>query len=214
MRSGAWRPAGWVPDAVAPQERHRPWDGVVVVDMQVDFFNDPELERCREDLIAACNTVIDGALARGLPVVEVRTVHARDHSTWALNMIDDRDGMTEEGTAGADPVEGLHHAGTTPGVTVVRKTRDSAFYDTDLEQQLRDSGVESFLLCGVSTESCISATAVDAYARDLAVALVRDGTASVRWDLHDHTIDSLREQYRQPVVPAEQAVEAMSRRSS
>ena len=177
--------------------------------MQVDFFNDPELERCRDDLIAACNTVIDGALDRGLPVVEVRTLHAPDHSTWALNMVDDGEGLTEEGTPGAEPVDGLHHAGTTPGVTLLPKTRDSAFYGTDLEELLRREGVQSFLLCGVSTESCIAATAVDAYARDFAVALVEDGTASVRWDLHDHTLDSLRAQYRQPVVPAEQAVKAM-----
>ena len=196
------------------QERHRPWAGVVVVDMQVDFFNDPELERCREDLVAACNTVIDGALERGLPVVEIRTVHPSDHSTWALNMVDDDEGMTEEGTPGAEPVEGLHHAGTTDGIEVVCKTRDSAFYGTDLEEILRRHDADSFVLCGVSTESCIAATATDAYARDFAVALVRDGTASVRWDLHDHTIDSLREQYRQPVVGADDAVQAMARRTS
>lgn len=181
--------------------------------MQVDFFNDPELARCRGDLVEACNTVIEGALARGLPVVEVRTLHAPDRSTWALNMVDDGEGMTEEGTPGAEPVEGLRHAGTTAGITLVAKTRDSAFHGTALEDLLRREGVGSFLLCGVSTESCIAATAVDAYARDFPVALVRDGTASVRWDLHDHTIDSLREQYRQPVVPAERAVEAMARRS-
>ena len=179
--------------------------------MQVDFFNDPELARCRGDLVAACNTVIEGALARGLPVVEVRTLHSPDRSTWALNMVDDGEGMTEEGTPGAEPIDGLHHAGTTAGLTLVPKTRDSAFYGTELEDLLRRKGVASFLLCGVSTESCIAATAADAYARDFAVALVRDGTASVRWDLHDHAIDSLREQYRQPVVPAVPAVEAMAR---
>lgn len=194
------------------QERHRAWQAVVLIDMQVDFFNDPELERCREDLVAACNTVIDGALERGLPVVEVRTLHPADRSTWALNMIDDGAGMTEEGTPGAEPVEGLHHAGTTDGVTVLRKTRDSAFHETGLADLLREADVDSFLLCGVSTESCIAATATEAYARDLAVALVRDGTASVRWDLHDHTIDSLRAQYRQPVVDADAAVRAMERR--
>jgi nicotinamidase-related amidase len=195
-----------------PEERHRPWQGVVVVDMQVDFFNDDELERCQDDLVAACNRVIDGALERGLPVLEVRTVHAADRSTWALNMVDDGEGMTEDGDPGAAPVPGLHHAGTTEGVVLVRKTRDSAFYGTELAEVLERAGVESFLLCGVSTESCIAATATEAYARDFAVALVADATASTRWDLHDHAIDSLREQYRQPAIFAEQAVKALSRR--
>jgi hypothetical protein len=41
--------------------------------------------------------------------------------------------------------------------------------------------------------------------------IVLDATASVRWDLHDHTIESLREQYRQPALEADQAIAAMER---
>jgi nicotinamidase-related amidase len=193
-------------------ERHRPWQGVVMVDMQVDFFNDPELERCREDLVAACNRVVDAALERGLPVVEVRTVHDPGGSTWALNMVDDGAGMTEEGTPGAEPVAGLHHAGAREGITLVTKTRDSAFHDTDLSGVLDREDVDAFLLCGVSTESCIASTATEAYARDLCVGIVLDATASVRWDLHDHTISSLREQYRQPALEADRAIAAMADR--
>jgi nicotinamidase-related amidase len=182
-----------------------------MVDMQVDFFNDPELDRCREDLVATCNRLVDAALARGLPVIEVRTLHEPDGSTWALNMVDDGAGMTVAGTPGAEPVEGLHHAGSRDGITLVPKTRDSAFHETDLADVLEREGVDAFLLCGVSTESCIAATATAAYARDLCVGLVVDATASVRWDLHDHTIDSLREQYRQPALKAEDAIATMQR---
>ncbi|WP_155992873.1 cysteine hydrolase family protein [Nocardioides sp. URHA0020] len=191
-------------------ERHRPWQGVVMVDMQVDFFNDAELERCREDLVTTCNRLVDAALQRGLPVIEIRTVHRRDGSTWALNMVDDGAGMTIEGTAGAAPVDGLHHAGCTGDVALVTKTRDSAFHGTDLSDLLAAHGVESFLLCGVSTESCIAATATDAYARDLSVAVVLDATASVRWDLHDHTLAGLRAQYRQPSLSADEAIVALA----
>jgi nicotinamidase-related amidase len=62
----------------------------------------------------------------------------------------------------------------------------------------------------VSTESCIVATATDAYARDLCVGVVLDGTASVRWELHDHALDSLRAQYRQPAIYAEAAIAALA----
>lgn len=192
------------------KERHRQWQAVVMVDMQVDFFNDDELARCREDLVTHCNELVDAALARGLPVVEVRTIHDPDRSTWALNMVDDGAGMTEQGTPGAEPVEGLHHAGVRDGVTLITKTRDSAFFGTTLETVLTRAGAEALLLCGVSTESCIAATATDAYARDLAVAVVLDATASVRWDLHDHALDSLREQYRQPAIPTAEAIAAMA----
>lgn len=172
----------------------------------VDFFHDPELERCRENLVAACNRLVDAALARRLLVVEVRTLHEADRSTWSLNMLEDADGMTIAGTPGAEPIDGLHHSGTQAGIELVTKTRDSAFYRTGLSDLLMRRGVGSFLLCGVSTESCIAATATEAYARDFQVGIVIDATASVRWDLHDHALDSLREQYRQPAMPADEAV--------
>jgi nicotinamidase-related amidase len=195
-------------------ERHRAWQAVVMVDMQRDFFADPELERCREDLTAACNAVVVAALARGLVVVEVRTVHREDGSTWSLNMNDDRAGMTIDGTPGADPIEGLVSAAEHAGITLVTKTRDSAFHDTDLAAHLDEQGVTALLLCGVSTESCIAATATEAYARDLAVGIVLDATASVRWDLHDHALDSLREQYRQPALYAADVIASMAQRTT
>ena len=186
------------------------WQAVVVVDMQNDFFNDPELERCRDDLVAACNTVTSRALERGLPVVEVRTVHVQDGSTWALNMLEDDAGIVLEGTDGVEPLDGLLHAGTTEGILLVQKIRDSAFHNTELDQLLKARGVEAFLLCGVSTESCVAATAVDAYAHDFRVGIVIDATASVRWDLHDQTLKSLKEQYRQPTLSSDRAVATLA----
>lgn len=186
------------------------WQGVVMIDMQADFFNDPELERCRGDLVSACNRLTEAAVDRGLPVFEVRTVHAADRSTWALNMLDDGAGMTIAGTAGAEPVEGLRHSGNGEGVELISKTRDNAFYRTPLEQRLRASGVTAFLLSGVSTESCIAATATEGYARDFRVGIVLDATASVRWELHDHAISSLHDQYRQPAFYAEEAIQTMA----
>lgn len=170
---------------------------VLVIDMQNDFFADPELRRCRDDLVKACNEVADRARAAGVPVFEVQTVHARDKSTWALNMRDDDQGMALEGSRGVERVDGLK-----PGDQVVTKTRDSAFFGTDLERLLADAGVERLVVCGVSTESCIAATSTDAYARDLRVTLVEDGTASIEWKQHDQTLARLQEQYRQDVVKA------------
>lgn len=169
---------------------------LVVVDMQVDYFNDSELEQCREDLVAACNALIERANAAGAPVVEVRTEHKADRSTWALNMRDDDSGMVIEGTPGADPVRGLRTDGT---ITVI-KTRDSSFFRTELEELLASRGVESIALAGVSTESCIATTAADAYARDIRVVLVDEAVASVDPDLNRRTLHQLEQQYRQPTV--------------
>jgi nicotinamidase-related amidase len=170
---------------------------LLVIDLQNDYFNDDELERCREDVLDRTNQLVRAARDAGSLVVEAQTVHARDKSTWALNMLDDDQGMAIEGTAGAARLDGLLE----PDVCIV-KTRDSAFHGTDLEDRLRERDVDRLVLAGVSTESCIAATATDAYARDLRVVLVEDATASVEWRLHDETLERLVKQYRQEVVSA------------
>ena len=169
---------------------------LVIVDMQVDYFNDSELNRCRDDLVAACNALVERANAAGAPVIEVRTEHKPDRSTWALNMRDDDSGMVIEGTPGAEAVRGLRTEGT---ITVI-KTRDSAFFRTELEDLLTARGIESIALAGVSTESCIATTAADAYARDLRVVLVDEAVASVDPGLNRRTQEQLEKQYRQPTV--------------
>ena len=174
---------------------------LLLIDLQNDYFADDELARCRDDLVAACNRLVDRARAAGSLVVEVQTVHAPDKSTWALNMLEDDQGLVLAGTYGAQRLDGLHHADR-----VVAKTRDSAFHGTELAEVLAAHEVRRLVLTGVSTESCISATATDAYAHDLTVVLVRDATASVQEALHDQVLQRLHEQYRQEVVWAENVV--------
>lgn len=170
---------------------------LVLIDLQYDYFADGELERCRDDLVATTNDLVDRARAAGVPVVEVRTVHKHDKSTWALNMLEDDQGMAFEGSRGAERLDELREPDE-----VLHKTRDSAFHGTGLLDWLRERDVDRLVLVGVSTESCIAATATDAYAHDLRVTLVEDATASVEWDLHDQTLARLRAQYRQDVVKA------------
>jgi nicotinamidase-related amidase len=172
---------------------------LILIDLQNDYFVDPELARCRDDVLTRINELVSRARANAVPVVEVQTVHAHDKSTWALNMREDDQGMALEGTSGAARLDGLLE----PDHLVV-KTRDSAFFGTDLSTWLAEREVDHLVLAGVSTESCIAATAVDAYARDLRVVLVEDATASVEWQLHDQTLERLHEQYRQEVRSAAQ----------
>jgi len=175
---------------------------LLIVDMQVDYFNDNELERCRDDLVAACNTLAERAISAGAPVIEVRTEHKPDRSTWALNMRDDDSGMVIEGTTGASPVAGLR----TDGTATVIKTRDSAFFRTELEHLLAARGIETVAIAGVSTESCIATTAADAYARDLRVVIADEAVASVDPALNRRTQEQLEQQYRQPTVRLDELV--------
>lgn len=187
------------PATQSPSEHAACAQALVVVDMQNDFFADTELARCRDDLVRTCNVLADRAHHAGAPVLEVRTVHLPDRSTWAMNMLEDDSGMVIEGTPGAEPVHGL----VVEPDSTIHKTRDSAFHGTEFRRLLERWGITCFALCGVSTESCIAMTAADAYAHDVNVILVGDAVASIDPELHDHMLRNLSDQYRQPVVNAE-----------
>lgn len=173
---------------------------LVLIDLQHDYFQDPELARCRDDVVRAVRILAEAAQRHQALVVEVRTVHEPDGSTWALNMLEDGQGMGVRGTPGVERLSGLPSTDV-----VVEKTRDSAFHRTALAEVLRQHQVDRLVLCGVSTESCIAATATEAYARDLRVTLVRDATASVDARQHDRTLALLAAQYRQELVEAGRA---------
>jgi nicotinamidase-related amidase len=174
-------------------------DALLIIDLQRDYFADGELERCRDDLVATVDRLAAAAHEAGVPVVEVRTEHDPAGSTWTLTMTEDGFGPAMRGTLGAEPVPGLE----THGARVVTKTRDSAFFGTDLADDLSELGVDTVVLTGVSTESCIAATATDAFALDLRVVLVSDATASIEWALHDETLERLQRQFRQQVATAD-----------
>ena len=182
-------------------------EALVLIDLQKDYFVSDELERCRDDLVAICNRLVRGARDAGVPVIEVRTIHLPDRSTWTLTMHEDGQGMVLQGSRGAEPLDGLD----TAEALVMTKTRDSAFFGTDLRQLLADRSVDHLVLCGVSTESCIAATASDAFAHDLGATLVADATASADRDLHHHTLSQLEIRFRYEVLDADELLERWRR---
>lgn len=67
---------------------------------------------------------------------------------------------------------------------VVAKTQYDAFYGTDLEKILRDSGTQQVAVTGVMTHLCVEATARSSFVRGFAVFLPADGTATYNRDFH------------------------------
>lgn len=176
---------------------------LLVVDMQEAFMEAPALVSRRAELVEHCSRVLAWARGRRLPIVSVRTEHRRDRSTWTLTMLEDDQGYLFEGD---------RHTQTVPELDLrdaveVTKTRDDAFVGTDLAEVLTRLGAEAVVMIGVSTHTCVLLTAAHAFALDLEVVLVRDAIASHRPELHEITLDSLRAEYRCPVL----GVEALTR---
>jgi len=160
-----------------------PRTALLLVDLQEAFFEDPALAAARADVLAAVRTLAEGAREAGAPILLITTEHSRDRSTWTLSMLDDDQGYLFHG----DPGTAVIHELDTTGMTRVEKTRDSAWFGTDLSLRLRNLGVGQVLIAGVSTHACIAQTARDAYAHNIRAGIVVDAVADERTD-HMRTV--------------------------
>jgi nicotinamidase-related amidase len=84
------------------------------------------------------------------------------------------------------PETALHDAvAPEPGDLIVRKTRVGAFSTTDLHQQLRERGIDTLILAGISTSGVVLSTVRDAADRDYRLYVLEDATADTDAEVHD-----------------------------
>lgn len=78
-----------------------------------------------------------------------------------------------------------------PNDIVVRKTRVGAFGTTDLHQRLRERGVDTLVLAGISTSGVVLSTLRDAHDRDFRVLVLADATADRDPHVHRFLTDQI-----------------------
>jgi nicotinamidase-related amidase len=104
-----------------------------------------------------------------------------------------RDDLADAGLLGDQPfVEAMRRSDTGSALDprlvvddtdlVCHHNRPSAFFRSDLEHVLHSLGADSVILTGVSINNAVSATARDAFARDLPAVVVRECTAAAPWE--------------------------------
>jgi nicotinamidase-related amidase len=90
-----------------------------------------------------------------------------------------------------------------PGDIIVRKTRVGAFSTTDLNQQLRDRGIITLILAGVSTSGVVLSTVRDAADRDYQVFVLADGSADPDPEVHTFLTETIFPRQAQVITIAE-----------
>jgi nicotinamidase-related amidase len=168
---------------------------LLLVDLQKAYFNNHALKEQQSQLLQKTNELIALTRQRQWAIFNVITVHQKNRATWTLNMLDDQQGYLFENDEDSDVIDGLE----LEEAITVRKTRDSAFYETNLLAMLRNYGIEQVILCGVSSHTCILQTAADAYAANLRVTLAKEAIASHQPAFHDTAMTILESEYRQQV---------------
>ncbi|MET0868913.1 MAG: isochorismatase family cysteine hydrolase, partial [Pseudorhodoplanes sp.] len=147
---------------------------LVIIDMQRDFLepggfgaalgNDVSL------LVAAVEpirSVLQAARQHGVLVIHTREGHRPDLSDAPPLKVERGDPATRigapgpmgriliRGEPGHDIIPQLYPAAGEP---VIDKPGKGAFYQTDLELMLKNRGIDTLMVCGVTTEVCVNTT--------------------------------------------------------
>src|SRR5699024_9046100 len=119
------------------------------------------------------NRLADAARACGIPIFVATTAHSRDRSSWTLNMLENGERFLFDGEEGTEVAAELNTSETTR----IEKTRDSAWFATDLHLRLTNLRISKVVLAGVAPHGCVEQTTRDAYAYNKRAKIVTDAVA-------------------------------------
>lgn len=170
---------------------------LMVIDVQVDFAAPHGLlGRCGVDLSSAeaainnCEKLVAAARARGATVALMRVVTTPETDSRALKTL-----MTRRGQPGGEAIcrladGGADHYRIFPkeGDIEVAKLLYDSFHGTDLDTKLRARGIETLVICGLTTDCCVDQTARSAFHYDYDVFVVSDATAADEPRLHESSL--------------------------
>lgn len=167
---------------------------LLVVDMLNDFVRKGaplEVPAARK-IVGYIQKRIQKARGQGVPVIYVCDAHAPDDEEFAI-----WPAHAVRGTEGAQVIAELAPG---PGEPVISKTRYSSFFQTDLEERLRQLGITGLVFTGVVTNICILYTAVDAVSRGYRVKVPESCVAALSSEDHRWALKQMREVFQMEVV--------------
>ncbi|MBR2820015.1 MAG: cysteine hydrolase [Reyranella sp.] len=183
---------------------------LVIIDMQRDFLepggfgsmlgNDVSLLRAS---IAPCKAVLEAARKAKMLVIHTREGHAPDMTDCPPSKkargglkvgIGDEGPMGRvliRGEKGHDIIPELYPA---PNEPVIDKPGKGAFFATDLELMLRNRGIKTLIVCGVTTEVCVNTTVREANDRGFECLVVSDAVGSYFPEFNRSALEMIKAQ--------------------
>ena len=186
------------PFAPARWELVRGRTALVVIDPQNDFLHEEgwyaqqgiDISHMRRT-VEPTKKLVAEARRRGVPVVWTR--HGYADAAEAGPFLELRpflkEGGLRRGTWGWELYDELD---VQPEDPVVAKNRLSAFFNTNLDDVLRNLGAETVLIAGVLTNQCVAATSKDASFRDFKPIVVEECTGTTLPHLHEPAIEMMK----------------------
>jgi nicotinamidase-related amidase len=173
---------------------------LVIIDMQRDFLEPGgfgaalgnDVARL-QSAVAPCRAVLAAARANGVLVIHTREGHRPDLTDAPRHKVERGDPAMRigapgpmgrilvRGEPGHDIIADLYPRAGEP---VIDKPGKGAFYQTDLDLMLRNRGIDTLLVCGVTTEVCVNTTVREANDRGYRCVVLADCCASYFPEFH------------------------------
>ncbi len=174
---------------------------LLLVDLSCGF-TDPESPLGCEcgSVIEANRTLLAAFRGRGLPVFFTTVVYdSPDQAPVFRRRLPALD-LLQRGSHWVDIDPRLLPAA---GEELVEKRYASAFFGTDLLPRLREAGVDSLVVTGLTTSGCVRATAVDGLQNDFPVKVVREAVGDRNRQAHEANLYDLHAKYADVVALGE-----------
>jgi biuret amidohydrolase len=173
---------------------------LVIIDMQRDFLEPGgfgaalgnDVSRLQA-AVSPCKSVLAAARRAKMLVIHTREGHRPDLSDAPPHKVERGDPATRIGAVGPMGrilVRGEPGHDIIPqlypfqGEPVVDKPGKGAFYQTDLELMLKNRGIDTLFVCGVTTEVCVNTTIREANDRGFRCIALSDCCASYFPEFH------------------------------
>ena len=167
---------------------------LVIIDMQRDFLEPGgfgealgnDVSRLNQ-IVPACAALLSGLRATKIPIIHTREGHRPDLSDAPKAKVErgaPAMRIGDEGPMGRILIRGeaghdiIAELAPQSGEPVVDKPGKGAFYQTDLDLMLRNGGIDTLLVCGVTTEVCVHTTIREANDRGYKCIALADCCAS------------------------------------
>ena len=178
---------------------------LIMVDVINDFFHPdgPNYYKEYDLILANIRNLLAAARAHELLIVHAMEAHIPGgHPDFEWRKLPEH---CIAGTFTAQPAAGIM---IVPGDYVVPKRRFSAFFGTDLDLLLRETGIKRLLVVGVKTHVCVRATVQDAFGYGYDVVVVKEAIGSNHTHLHQASLEDI-ERYMGSAITIEEAIQLM-----
>jgi nicotinamidase-related amidase len=158
---------------------------LVVIDLQKGIAGRPMQPHTAQDVVKNAGLLVQAFRKHGMPVFLVHVVHSPE--TMLVMQTDTT--FPRPPVLPPDWSEFVPEIAPVPSDIVITKKQWGAFYGTELELQLRRRGMDTIVLCGISTEYGVESTARFAYEYGFQQVFAEDAMTSSVAESHNAAVN-------------------------